>query len=211
MTTEHLSRRALLVCDVWDRHWCRSAGERTFALAEQINLVAELLRRAGGFVIHAPAETMSFYEGTPQRTRMACMPDASPPAERALGERGLSVPHRSVRCPDVPECVEPSGPPWPWTRQHPAIRIAEEDGVTDDGREVYRALRYLEIETLFVAGIHTDQCVLNRPFGIRQMTKWEVKCVLLRDLTEAFWPEDTERVVQYIERYLCPTVDSASL
>jgi nicotinamidase-related amidase len=205
-----MSGRAFLICDVWDRHWCVSAGERTAALAERIDAVAERLRRSGTFVIHAPAETMAFYEDSPQRTWMKGMPPASPPDARIVEEPGLSFDH-GIKCPDMPECIEPEGPPWPWTRQHSAIRIGEEDGVTDDGLEVYRALKHLGIGTLYVAGIHTESCVLHRPFGIRQLRSWGVDCVLVSDLTEAFWPEDTEQAVQYIERHLCPTAESREL
>ena len=70
-------------------------------------------------------------------------------------------------------------------------------------------------------GVHTNMCVLGRPFGIRQLTKLGKNVVLARDLTDAMYdPRDfpyvshargTEMVVEHVERYWCPTIDSGDL
>lgn len=64
-------------------------------------------------------------------------------------------------------------------------------------------------------------CVLGRSFGIRQMTQWGVNCFLVRDLTDTMYnpapppkvshDEGTERVVQHIEKYWCPSLLSTHL
>jgi hypothetical protein len=36
-------------------------------------------------------------------------------------------------------------------------------------------------------GVHTNMCVLGRPFGIRAMVKLGRKVVLVRDLTDAMY------------------------
>jgi hypothetical protein len=66
-----------------------------------------------------------------------------------------------------------------------------------------------------VFGVHTNMCVLNRSFAIKQMTKWGVRTILARDLTDAMYdPKDapyvshdrgTELVVEYIEKHWAPT------
>jgi isochorismate hydrolase len=55
------TRTALLICDMWDRHWCRESALRMYALAPKIERVATLARAAGVQIIHAPSETMQFY------------------------------------------------------------------------------------------------------------------------------------------------------
>ena len=70
-------------------------------------------------------------------------------------------------------------------------------------------------------GVHTNMCVLNRSFAIKQMTDWGVPCVLVRDLTDAMYnPADephvsheqgTELVIEHIEKYWAPTVSSQEL
>jgi nicotinamidase-related amidase len=82
-------------------------------------------------------------------------------------------------------------------------------------------LRVRGIETVFYTGVHANMCILNRTFAIRQMTKWGVRCILLRDLTDAMYnPNDaphvshsrgTEMVVEHIEKYWSPTALSGDL
>ncbi len=77
------------------------------------------------------------------------------------------------------------------------------------------------IKNLIAMGVHTNMCVLNRPFGIKQMTRWGVRCVLVRDLTDAMYnpqrppyvshERGTELIVEYIEKYWCPSVLSDDL
>ena len=64
-------------------------------------------------------------------------------------------------------------------------------------------------------------CVLDRPFGIKQMARWGVDCVLVRDLTDSMYnperspyvshDEGTRLVVGHIEKHWCPTTVSADL
>jgi type 1 glutamine amidotransferase len=64
-------------------------------------------------------------------------------------------------------------------------------------------------------------CVIGRPFGLRNMVRLGKNVVLVRDLTDAMYnsrqtPQvshfrGTELIVEYIERYVCPTITSSSL
>ncbi len=59
-------------------------------------------------------------------------------------------------------------------------------------------------------GVHTNMCVLNRSFGIKQMVRWRVPVALVRDLTDAMYnparapyvdhDAGTQLVIGYIER-----------
>jgi nicotinamidase-related amidase len=205
-----VKRSALLICDVWDTHSCRNATERTAVLAAKIDRVARRARSRGHLVIHAPADTMAFYESALQRVRAASVVATCPPAEIDLREPPAPETKHSG-CPDEPQCVAVDGPPWPWTRQHPAIEIADDDLVSDREDEIYNAISFFGVDRLAFAGVHTDICILDRPFGIRQMRRWGVECVLLRDLTEAFWPDETDAILRHIDTYLCPVKDSAEV
>ena len=101
------------------------------------------------------------------------------------------------------------------------IKIAEDDVISDDGEEVYSFLRASGIANLLVMGVHTNMCVLNRSFAIKQMTAWGIRCVLVRDLTDTMYnpgrapyvshDRGTELVVEYIERHWCPSMLSRDL
>lgn len=148
---------AIIICDVWDRHWCRSATRRCDAIAHRMAPVIEAARERGIFIIHAPSECMEFYRDTPQRKRMAEAPAVEPPAPLAIQEPPLPIDDSDGGCDDDPPC--PQGPPWPWTHQNPTLRIAEPDGISDKGAEVYSALRQRGIRNLLIMGVHTNMCV----------------------------------------------------
>ena len=52
---------AIVICDVWDKHWSRGAAERVAAMVPRMNAVAKAARAKGVTIIHCPSETMAFY------------------------------------------------------------------------------------------------------------------------------------------------------
>jgi nicotinamidase-related amidase len=181
--------------------------------------VVDAARARGALIIHAPSGCMSFYQDAPQRRRMENAPPVAPPPERDIAEPPLPFDYvyDEHGCEDAPACPVHH----PWTRQHPAIGIGQADGISDDGAEVYNLLRQQRRTTLLIAGVHTNLCVLRRSFAIRQMVGWGIDCVLVRDLTDAFYvptmpphvshDAGTELVVRHIEQYLCPSILSDDL
>src|SRR5690349_280860 len=58
-------RTALVLCDMWDHHWCKGAENRVGKLAGKMVPVIERLRSHGVLIIHAPSETMEYYKEHP--------------------------------------------------------------------------------------------------------------------------------------------------
>jgi nicotinamidase-related amidase len=209
-------KSALIICDMWDKHWCKGANARVAALATRLEPVLETARSKGILIVHAPSETMSFYAGMPQRQRMLALPVFTPPKELNLTSPPLPIDDSDGGC-DTPGDKEHRA----WTCEQATLRIAPQDYISDNGREIYNLLRSRGIETVFYAGVHANMCILNRTFAIKQMTKWGVRCILLRDLTDAMYgPQDapfvnhkqgTELVIEYIEKYWAPTAVSDDL
>lgn len=46
------------------------------------------------------------------------------------------------------------------------------DVISDDGNEIYNVLKEHHIDTILYMGVHANMCILNRTFGVRQMTRW---------------------------------------
>jgi len=94
------------------------------------------------------------------------------------------------------------------------------DAITDSA-EAYYLMRQRGIKNLIVMGVHTNMCVLGRPFSIRQMVYQGMNVALMRDLTDTMYNpamapfvshfEGTDLVVGHIERYWCPTLISGDL
>ena len=62
-----------------------------------------------------------------------------------------------------------------WSRETPLLKIEPGDVISDDGHEIYNVLRQHGINTVLMMGVHANMCILNRSFGIRQLTKWGVR------------------------------------
>jgi len=210
---------AVILCDMWDKHWCSGATARVAEMAPVMNQVVRAARRRGMLIVHAPSETMEHYKDTPQRRRALEAPDAPPPP-----------PSFAIRPPEPPLPIDDSDggcdsgeKPWhrAWSRQHPAIAIAPEDVLTDSGEEVWRLFRARGIQNVLIMGVHTNMCVLGRPFGIRRLVGLGLNVALVRDMTDSMYnPErpphvshfrGTELVVEHIERHWCPSVLSSEL
>src|SRR5207248_11470089 len=105
-----------------------------------------------------------------------------------------------------------------WTRQHEAITIADGDAVTDSD-EAYYLMRQRGIANVVVMGVHTNMCVLGRPFAIRQLVQQGLNVVLVRDMTDTMYDPakapfvshftGTDLVVEHVEAHWCPSVTSA--
>jgi nicotinamidase-related amidase len=208
---------AILICDMWDAHWSRGAMDRVGAMAPRMNDVVSAARGKGVRVIHAPSDTLDFYAETPARDRAASAPQVSLPTEIDHASPPLPI-DDSDEGSDTGETV----PYRAWTRQHPAIEIDHEvDAISADGREVYNLLQFWHIDQVLIMGVHTNMCILNRPFGIKQMVRWGVDIALVRDLTDAMYnparlpyvshEAGTALVIGYIERFWCPSVTSVDL
>ena len=70
---------AIIICDMWDNHYCQNAARRVKAMAPRMNQVLEGARLAGITIIHAPSGTMDVYAGTPQRMRLMKAQKVTPP------------------------------------------------------------------------------------------------------------------------------------
>jgi nicotinamidase-related amidase len=208
-------KAAVIVCDMWDKHWCGGATRRVGLLVERLQPFLDAARRNGITIVHAPSETMAFYRDTPQRQKMLELANVEPPAELDLKSPALPIDDSDGGC-DTGEKEYRA-----WTREHPGLRIDPADYVSDNGHEIYNLLRTKGIDTVFYTGVHTNMCILNRSFAIKQMSKWGMHCILLRDLTDAMYnPQDrpyvsheqgTELVIEHIEKYWAPTSTSEQL
>jgi nicotinamidase-related amidase len=211
-----VSQVGVIVCDMWDLHWCRGASVRCDAIAARMNRVLEELRPRGVQIVHAPSETMDFYANTPQRLRAQLAPRVSPPpAPERPQEPKLPIDDSDGGC-DTGDAVYTA-----WTRQNPRIHIGTFDAVSDNGDEIYSLFREMGIKYVLMMGVHTNMCVLNRTFAIKEMTRRGMNCVLVRDLTDTMYdPNDpphvdhdkgTALVVEHIEKYWCPSTTSGEL
>ncbi|MFN9719864.1 MAG: hypothetical protein ACK58L_14285 [Planctomycetota bacterium] len=228
---------AIIVCDVWDKHHCLNAVRRMEEFLPRMNDVLEKARGMGVVIIHAPSDCMPAYDGTAARRRAIEAPQAgnrptdvefwcsSIPAEE---QAAYPIDQSDGGEDDDPEeharwAAELKGlgrnPSMPWRTQSDLIRIDQDkDYVSDRGDEVWNILESRRIHNVILVGVHTNMCVLGRPFGLRQMARNGKRVVLMRDLTDCMynpkrWPyvdhfTGNDLVISHVERFVCPTITS---
>lgn len=219
-------KTALIICDMWDQHWCRGAAQRVEELAGPMNKVVEAARDRGVFIIHAPSTTVDFYNGTPQRRLAQNAPFAKTKLPLATVERwgtawcypdpkresDLPIDDTDMGCDCETKCeIIP-----PWTRQIKSIDIAEGDAITDHGQETFNLLAERQIDHVIIMGVHLNMCVLGRPFAIRQLVTQGKDVLLIRDMTDTMYCskskpyvnhfDGTDLVIAHVEKNWCPTI-----
>jgi len=225
-------KTALIICDMWDDHWCKSAARRVGEMAGPLNEAVTSARAKGVFIIHAPSTCTDFYKDTPQRKRAQAAPFSPTPVPLVTTERWgtawywidgqregvLPIDDSDMGCSCTGEKCEIRSP---WKRQIATIEIADADAITDNGQETWNLLAARGIDHVILCGVHLNMCVLGRPFAIRQMVHLGKSVVLMRDLTDTMYnPErppgvshfkGTELMVEHVEKYWCPSFTSTDL
>jgi nicotinamidase-related amidase len=222
--TWKVSETAIIVCDMWDNHYCQSAAQRVGEMVPRMNRVLTMARNHGVQIIHSPSGVLHFYADTPYRRRLQETPRWMPPIP--LEKWCYLDPAREPELPvDVSKspCDDPVVGPavQVFHRQHPGLSIIGYDGISDNGDEIYSFCTQNGIKNIVLTGVHTNMCVLGRPFGIRQLVRLGFNVALARDLTDAMYdPRErpyvshtrgTELVIEHIERYWCPSLHSEDL
>jgi len=229
--TSDASETAIIICDMWADHPCKLAAMRVGRIAPRMNEVISLARDHGVAIIHAPSSGVKHYEETPYRERMKKAHPSKPPVpieswchfnEEHEGPWPIvdNVKRGEAK---VTGCDDPEAKPHQPTdrHQHPAIQIIGYDGISDNGQEIFNFLEQEGRKNIVLMGVHTNMCVLGRPFGIRQQKYLGKNVVLCRDLTDALYdPRDpphvshargVELVIEHIEKYWCPSILGKSL
>lgn len=207
------SEVGIVVVDMWNYHWCKTATMRVGALVPRMNRALDAARGLGMTIMLCPSDVVDNYVGWPQRERIFAMPRFEVP------------PLLKVECPKPQDpggcacgkerCVVNYG----WDGMHPDLKIGKADLMPDTLEDVYSICRRRGLTHLIYCGVHTQVCLLGKPMGLRNLKAAGLSCILARDLTDAhpgydpgrdFTPDlNTSQVVEHFERYLAPSINLA--
>jgi nicotinamidase-related amidase len=181
------NQTAVIVCDMWDAHHCLNAVRRAEEMAPRMNRVLESARSRGVLIVHAPSSCMESYKDQPARKRAQESPVATN-LPKDIGEWCRKIPAEEkgkypIDQSDGGEDDDPveheqwhqrlagmgRDPKSPWKAQIDLLKIREQDAISDSGVEVWNLLEHRGIKNVILMGVHTNMCVLGRPFGLRQM------------------------------------------
>lgn len=211
---------AIVICDMWNQHWCKGATERVAEMAPFMNNVLTIARNQGVLIVHAPSDCINYYKNHPARENIQKF--KSKKADKLISDDNLPsekdaiwpVDQSDGGCDCFPECKQGG----PWTHQIDVLKIFDNDAISDSGAEIAGLFNQKKIKNVILMGVHTNMCVIGRSFGLRNMVRLGMNVVLMRDLTDTMYDSKQSPKVshfagnslinEYIERYVCPTIVS---
>ena len=211
---------AIIVCDMWNQHWCQGATSRVAEMAPHMNTVLTLARKQGVTIVHAPSDTLKWYQDHPGRKR--AQEFRVPDIEKRLGS-GKLVAEADAEWPidqsdEGCDCTPTCPLSLPWKHQIETLTILDEDLISDSGMEIGSFFEEKGIKNVILMGVHTNMCVIGRSFGLRNMVRLGKNVVLMRDLTDTMYNSKSAPFVshytgnsliqEYIETYVCPSMVS---
>lgn len=207
------ARVGVVVVDMWNYHWCKTATMRVDALVPRMNRALDASRELGMTVMLCPSDVVDNYAGWPQREVIFALPRHALPQ---LVKIECPAPPNGGGCACGKErCVNNYG----WDAMHPRLHIGKADLMPDTLQDVYSICKERRLTHLIYMGVHTQVCLLGKPMGLRNLKAAGMKCILARDLTDAhpgydpakgFTPDGhTAEVVEHFEKYLAPSINMA--
>ncbi len=223
---------AVVVCDMWDQHWSPNASARISEMAPRVNQVITELRQRGVLIIHCPADTMSYYEGTPGRQLAQAAPavDMTVPADASSTEAtngwcNLNT-NREARLPiddsdlgddDTPPVTPPTPSPDIWQHDISAVHIEPGDAITDS-KEAFYLMRERGITNVIIMGLSARPRASSAhrsasgKWSIRARTSCWFGTSPTACITRSGCPMWTtiaaDLMAWHIEKYWCPTITS---
>ncbi|HLU88380.1 MAG TPA: isochorismatase family protein [Cyclobacteriaceae bacterium] len=182
---------ALVLVDVWQRHYLRDTENRGEAIIQQ-NLIPTVAacRKYGMTVIHAPSSPVAKqhpnWVNLVKEGEQAKATDNWPPEQF----RRLEGPYQAYRRPHEPREAERQN--LPALTFHPDILPLPGEPVVATGEELHRYCKIHNILFLVYAGFNTNACILSRDYATLQMSNRGYQVVLLRDCTTGMESASTQ-------------------
>lgn len=185
-----LSQTALVLVDVWQRHYLKDTEERSEEIID--NKLVPLLtacRKSGMEVIHTPsaptAKDHPNWVNLIPASEKKSVTDQWPPKQF----RSLSGPYEAYRRPVEPREKERLA--LPTLRIHPKVAPLPKEAVIATGEELHEYCRRKGILFLFFAGFNTNACVLRNDYATIKMSEKGYQVLIVRDCTTGMESAET--------------------
>jgi nicotinamidase-related amidase/type 1 glutamine amidotransferase len=219
-------KTAVVVVDMWDRHWCKTYTARVANMVPRMNRTLTAARKLGIQVVHAPSDVIGFYKDHPRRAAMLAIKAC--PAPKRVPVKLPSGPCGRDRCECGPKMLCRGRKAW--TRQHKDLTISAGDLIADcnNARELLNLTQTRGIDTLLYMGVASNMCVIHRSCGMIRMKSHGLNVMFLADLVNAitangadpstrrpdpnFTPAKGSALVRrHLEKHLAPSLESRQL
>lgn len=187
-----LDRAALVLVDVWDRHYLKDTAARAEEIIQQrLRPLVAACRGAGLAVVHAPSPKQA--EGHPNWLRLdgwdapAWPRDETWPPPAFRKREGA---YARYRPPDEPRDGERQALR-AGLRIHPDLEPAGQEPVVATGAELHRWCCSRGVLFLLFAGFNTNACILHRDYGTLDMDRRGYMVLIVRDGTTGMESAET--------------------
>jgi len=181
-----IEQAALVLVDVWDRHYIRDTEARGEAVVqEKILPLLPFCRKAGLQLIHAPSPGRDMAMNHPKWVNLVSK------EENASG-RDMEWPPSEFRSKsgDFAQYARPFEPRSKEREDrvselamHPQVQPEGDEVVIAYGEELHRYCKQQGILFLFYLGFNTNACILHRDYGTLEMARYGYEIIMLRDCT----------------------------
>jgi nicotinamidase-related amidase len=177
-----LSQTALVLVDVWQRHYLKDTEERgEQIIQDKLIPLVDTCRKYNMSIIHAPSPSVAKrhpnWVNLVDESETVQKRDEWPPQEF----RNLSGPYKKYQRPFEPR--EEERQQLPELTFHPHIQPLNKEAVVATGEELHRLCKKEGILFLFFAGFNTNACIISRDYGTIQMSNRGYQVTLVRDCT----------------------------
>jgi len=175
-----ISQAALVLVDVWDRHYLKDTEARAEAIIqEKIVPLLSACRNADMQIIHAPSPELArqhpawvrLVEGASHAQR-----DEYPPPE-FRSKSGIYAAYARPVEPREEERAKHVAA----LKMHPQVQPEGDDVVIATGEELHRYCKQKGILFLFYLGFNTNACILLRDYGTIRMHERGYEVIIIRD------------------------------
>lgn len=156
-------KSAIIICDVWDKHWDLGAEKRMNVLAQKINDFIKIATALGMTIIHSPHDTDTYYSNHP-----CFIPERYiDPSIDIIDPLSIWNVYHRIESPIKPVSKQYETK-LVWTMQNSAIEINDSDYISTDSYRIFGLLKSLNVENIFYVGCHLNACIMWRPLGVIQ-------------------------------------------
>lgn len=205
---------AILLIGMWNTHKCNVATNKLNEISIKSNKLTKLIRNIGGKVIHGSSTLVNLPEYKQMRNNIVNIPNA-----KLIDNGMINIPPVPIDDSDSGICELNNNFDRKKVVMNPYIDIDyNNDVISGHNKEILNYLHYHKIELLLVCGTHTNMCVLDRIYGIKNIIRYGFPVVLVRDLVDALHnpklppyttrDETNELMAEWIEQHICPSVHS---
>jgi len=188
-----ISQAAIVLVDVWKRHYLREPEERANKIIEQkIVPLLTVCRQAGLQLIHAPAPEVA--KVNPKWLRLVSEEELNavptpdwPPQEfrQKTGAYAAYARPKELRQKEIDQLVANRS-------LHPLVQPEGDEVVIINGEELHRFCKQKNILFLFFLGFNTNACILMRDYGTLEMAKRGYEVIIIRDCTTGMESFETQ-------------------